>query len=155
MRTSAWILAALSAAATVTADIKLPTVSADHMVLQRETSATFWGWANPNEKINVTGSWGETVSTITGKDSKWKVALKTPEAGGPFTVTVKGDNTIAFKDVLIGEVWLCSGQSNMGMTVSGVINGTEEIAAANYPQIRLLGVNLVTIVALASGASWS
>ena len=74
----------------------------------------------------------------------WKLKLKTPKAGGPFTITIKGNNTIELKNVLSGEVWLCSGQSNMGMTVSSVTNAQAEIAAANYPQIRLLSVKLAT-----------
>ena len=125
-------------------DVRLPTMFNDNMVVQRETSATFWGWANPGEKVAVTGSWGATAAATAATDGTWKLKLKTPKAGGPLTVTIKGNNTITLKNVLAGEVWLCSGQSNMGMTVSGVTNAQEEIAAANYPQIRLLSVNLTT-----------
>ncbi|MCX7008141.1 MAG: 9-O-acetylesterase [Kiritimatiellaeota bacterium] len=126
------------------ADVRLPTMFSDNMVVQRETSATFWGWAQPGEKISVTASWGATASATAGEDGTWKLKLKTPKAGGPFTITIKGQNTIELKNILSGEVWLCSGQSNMGMTVNGVNNAQEEIAAANYPQIRLLSVNLTT-----------
>jgi sialate O-acetylesterase len=126
------------------ADVRLPAMFSDNMVLQRETSAAFWGWASPGEKISVTGSWGATAATVAAADGMWRLKLKTPAAGGPLTVTIKGQNTIVLKNVLAGEVWLCSGQSNMGMTVNGVTNAAAEMAAANYPQIRLLSVNLTT-----------
>jgi sialate O-acetylesterase len=128
----------------VWADVRLPSFFSDNMVLQRETAATFWGWASPGEKISITGSWGATATCTAAADGTWRLKLKTPAAGGPFTVTIKGNNTLELKNILSGEVWLCSGQSNMGMTVSGVTNATAEIAAANHPQIRLLGVNLTT-----------
>ncbi|MDP7135195.1 MAG: sialate O-acetylesterase, partial [Planctomycetota bacterium] len=144
MKKCSWILVLVSAASTAVADVKLPAVFADHMVLQQETSAVFWGWAEKGEGVAVSGTWGEKAATTADDTGKWKVALKTPAAGGPYSVTVKGKNTIELQDVLIGEVWLCSGQSNMGMTVNGVINADKEIAAAKYPQMRLLGVNRVT-----------
>ena len=128
----------------VRADVRLASLFSDNMVLQRETAAAFWGWASPGEKISVTGSWGAKAACTAEADGTWRLKLKTPAAGGPLTVTVKGNNVIVLKNVLAGEVWLCSGQSNMGMTVSGVTNAAEEIAAANYPQIRLLSVNLTT-----------
>ena len=126
------------------ADVRLASLFSDNMVVQRETSAAFWGWAQPGEKIAVSGSWGAAASATAAADGTWSLKLKTPAAGGPFTITVKGQNTIELKNVLSGEVWLCSGQSNMGMTVGGVTNAPAEIAAANYPQIRLLSVNLTT-----------
>ena len=126
------------------ADVRLASLFSDNMVVQRETSAPFWGWAQPGEKISVSGSWGATATTTAASDGSWRLKLKTPAAGGPFTITVKGQNTLELKNVLSGEVWLCSGQSNMGMTVNSVTNAQLEIAAANYPQIRLLSVNLTT-----------
>jgi sialate O-acetylesterase len=144
MKKCSWILVLVSAASTAVADVKLPAVFADHMVLQQETSAVLWGWAEKGEGVAVSGTWGEKAATTADDTGKWKAALRTPAAGGPYSVTVRGKNTIELKDVLIGEVWLCSGQSNMGMTVNGVINADKEIAAAKYPQIRLLGVNRVT-----------
>lgn len=126
------------------ADVRLPTMFSDNMVVQRETSAAFWGWASPGENISVTASWGATATATADDNGAWKLKLKTPKAGGPFTITIKGKNTIELKNILSGEVWLCSGQSNMGMTVGGVTNAPAEIAAANYPQIRLLSVNLTT-----------
>lgn len=140
----AWALMVCAAMA-LRAEVKLPSVFGDHMVLQRETAAAVWGWADPGEKITVTGSWGASAAAVAGADGTWRVELKTPAAGGPFTVTVQGEKgTVELKDVLSGEVWLCSGQSNMQMTVSNSRDAQAEIAAAKYPQIRLLGVNLVT-----------
>ena len=126
------------------ADVRLASLFSDNMIVQRETSAAFWGWAQPGEKIAVTASWGAAASTTAAADGAWRLILKTPAAGGPFTITVKGQNTLELKNVLSGEVWLCSGQSNMGMTVNSVTNASLEIAAANYPQIRLLSVKLTT-----------
>ncbi len=125
-------------------EVRLASLFSDNMVVQRETAAAFWGWAQPGEKIDVTASWGATASATADADGAWRLKLKTPKAGGPFTITVKGQNTLELKNVLSGDVWLCSGQSNMGMTVSGVTNAPLEIAAANYPEIRLLSVNLTT-----------
>jgi sialate O-acetylesterase len=144
MKRSIALLALALTVGSVRADVRLPAVFSDNMVLQRETAATFWGWASPGEKISVTGSWGASAKYTAEADGTWRLKLKTPAAGGPLTVTVKGHNVIMLKNVLAGEVWLCSGQSNMGMTVSGVSNAPAEIAAANYPQIRLLSVNLTT-----------
>jgi sialate O-acetylesterase len=94
--------------------------------------------------VKVTGSWGATATTAGGADGRWRANLETPPAGGPFTVTVAGENTIEYTDVLSGDVWLCSGQSNMAMTVRSSANADEEIAAANYPRIRLMKVANVT-----------
>ena len=144
MKRLVMLLALLVMPAGRAADVRLPLMFSDNMVLQRETAATFWGWASPGENISLATSWGERAATAATADGQWKLKLKTPAAGGPFTITIRGHNTIELKNVLSGEVWLCSGQSNMGMTVSGVTNAEAEIAAANYPQIRLLSVKLVT-----------
>ncbi|NOY79847.1 MAG: sialate O-acetylesterase [Kiritimatiellaeota bacterium] len=126
------------------AEVRLPSLFADHMVFQRQADAPVWGWADPGEKVEVSASWGAKSATAADADGKWRVDLKTPEAGGPFTVAVAGRNTIRLTDVLVGEVWLCSGQSNMQMSVSRARNAKEEIAAAVFPDIRLLKVNLQT-----------
>lgn len=144
MRRLVILLAVLVMPARAQADVRLPLVFSDNMVVQQDTTATFWGWAGPAEKISVTASWGERAATAATAQGDWRLKLKTPKAGGPFTITIQGNNTIELKDVLAGEVWLCSGQSNMGMTVNGVTNAQDEIAAANYPQIRLLSVKLTT-----------
>ncbi|HEV7622287.1 MAG TPA: sialate O-acetylesterase, partial [Flavisolibacter sp.] len=118
------------------------------MVLQQKMNVPIWGWASPGEKVNVTASWSRniTLKTLAGPDGKWMVKLKTPRAGGPYDMVVKGNTTKLLHGILIGEVWICSGQSNMEMPVGGwdntpINNSKEEIAAANYPDIRLFTVS--------------
>ena len=130
---------AAAGAVTVTmamADVKPAGLFVDNMVIQRETKAPVWGWADAGEKVTVTGNWGASATTTAGNDGKWMVKLKTPKAGGPHTITLKGNNTIELKNVLSGDVWLCSGQSNMAWPVSKSTDPAEDIAKANYPQIR-------------------
>lgn len=98
---------------TVMADVRLSALFADNMVIQRETQTPVWGTADAGEKVTVAGSWGASATTSTDAAGKWIVKLKTPEAGGPHTLTIKGNNTVVIKNVLSGEVWFCSGQSNM------------------------------------------
>lgn len=143
---SALRVLALAAAAALTggasADVQLPAILSNGMVLQQQTNARLWGWANPNEAIRVTPSWPDAKS-IDGKadaHGRWEISLPTPGAGGPFSITIAGDNQVTLSDVLIGEVWVCSGQSNMELPLAateGDKPAAEEIAAANYPQIRL------------------
>ena len=122
--------------------VSLPAIFSDHMVLQQNAEVTIWGWANPSEEVTVTGSWDKnTVKTKATNLAQWQVKIKTPAAGGPHTLTVKGYNTIEVQDILMGEVWLCSGQSNMEWTTrAGVDNAQPEIAKANYPAIRFFTV---------------
>lgn len=129
------------------ADIRLPAVISDGMVLQQKSSDPIWGWASPGEQITVKGSWlkGVPVKTKADEKGKWMVKLKTPQAGGPYTITIQGGQTLVLHNVLIGEVWVCSGQSNMEMPVSGwpgasLLNSAMEIKAAKYPDIRLFTV---------------
>ncbi|MGA2246752.1 MAG: sialate O-acetylesterase [Verrucomicrobiota bacterium] len=122
------------------AELRLPAVIADHMVLQQGQSNPIWGWDSPGTKIAVTFA-GKTYVATTGDDGKWVVNLEAQAANAsPQTLTVAGSTTREVQDVLIGEVWLCSGQSNMEMGLGMVENGSEEIAQANYPEIRLLMV---------------
>ena len=119
----------------------LPSVFSDHMVLQQKTDVVFWGRSRPNEKIIISGSWGESNSIIADDIGEWELKLPTPSAGGPFEVNVNSSyETIKYEDVLIGEVWLASGQSNMVWKLNqceGCIdNQEEEIANANYNEIR-------------------
>jgi sialate O-acetylesterase len=97
----------------VLADMKPAALFADGMVIQCETKAPVWGTADAGERVNVTGSWGETAAVTAGKNGRWMVKLQTPSAGGPYTLTIKGNNSVEIKNVLSGEVWFCSGQSNM------------------------------------------
>ena len=127
--------------------VELPSVISDNMVLQRNTVVTIWGKASPGEQISVKGSWGENTSCTTNDNGKWKTRLQTPEAGGPFTLEISGENeTKEFTDIMIGEVWLASGQSNMEMPLKGwppqdtVQNFEQEIQNADYPDIRMFTV---------------
>jgi sialate O-acetylesterase len=127
------------------AQIKLPDIISDSMVLQQSSDAPIWGWASAGEKIEVNGSWSKNsaVQTTANKDGKWIVKIKAPVAGGPYDLTIKGNQTTTLHGILIGEVWICSGQSNMEMPVEGwgettpINNSAQEIANANYPGIRL------------------
>lgn len=94
------------------------------MVLQRESEVYLYGWASPNETFTITTSWdSKTIDVKTGVNAKWKVLVNTPQAGGPYEIIFKGiRNTITLKNVLIGEVWLCSGQSNMEWSANGGID---------------------------------
>ena len=119
----------------------LPSVFSDHMVLQQKTDVVFWGRSRPNEKITIKGSWGESNTVKADDSGEWELKLPTPSAGGPFEVNVNSSyETIRYEDVLIGEVWLASGQSNMVWKLNqceGCIdNQEEEIANANYNEIR-------------------
>jgi sialate O-acetylesterase len=98
------------------ANIRLPALLASNMVLQQQSTVRLWGWAEPGERVHVTTSWNNLTDSVTGtRDAKWQLSVATPAAGGPFTITLKGYNTIVLENVMIGEVWICSGQSNMEM----------------------------------------
>jgi len=126
-------------ASIASAEVKLPGVFGDHMVLQREVALPVWGWADPREKVTVTIA-GQTKTATADGAGKWSLKLDALKAGGPHVLKVQGRNTVERSDVLVGEVWLCSGQSNMQMSVGGVLNKDAEIAAADYPQIRMMTV---------------
>ncbi|HUI29544.1 MAG TPA: sialate O-acetylesterase [Candidatus Acidoferrales bacterium] len=127
--------------------IEIPSIFSDNMVLQQKTNVTFWGTATPGAPVSIKASWGASAKTKVLPDSLWKVKLKTVKAGGPYEVSLQiGDSTIIYKNVMLGEVWLCSGQSNMEMPLAGwppdnpIQNSAEEIQAANFPNIRLFTV---------------
>lgn len=125
------------------AQVSLPSIFANHMVLQQKSEVPVWGWGTASSTIRVVGSWApkDTVTAVVGSDGHWKTALKTDGAGGPYTLTVMGGGKKVFNDVMLGEVWLCSGQSNMEWTPShSLINAQEEIAAANHPNIRFFHI---------------
>lgn len=121
---------------TARAAVRLPSMFGNGMVLQRQAPAPVWGWADPGERVTVSFR-RQRVSATAGADGRWRVTLQPLRAGGPYTMTVKGKNTVTFTDVLVGEVWICSGQSNMAIALTSAKNAEQEIAAANYPQIRL------------------
>ena len=117
------------------ADVRLPRIFTDHMVLQREIPVCVWGWAEPGE--NVTVQFGsQTVTATTDRQGAWKVKLAAMKANArPQELTIKGKNTITIVNVLVGDVWVCSGQSNMEWDMNGC-NAPDDIAAANYPTLR-------------------
>lgn len=145
MKNYGLVAALLLFATPCAADVRLPKVLASHMVLQRDSDVKLWGWAEPGEEVVVSGDWqDEKATTKADAEGKWSVTLKTGEAGGPHRITVAGKNSIELEDVLFGEVWLASGQSNMEMplvSVSGAYTGIQdfakEVAEANHPEIRL------------------
>ncbi len=126
----------------VKANITLPEIFADNMVLQQKSDVKIWGWAKPGEPVLLSADWLEnSLETKADNQGTWSLILKTPVAGGPFVLRLKGYNEIVFKNVLVGEVWLCSGQSNMEWSAnSGIINKEQEIAKANFPEIRFFTV---------------
>ena len=123
------------------ADVKLPAVISDHMVVQADAAIPIWGWAEPGEEVGVSFA-GQARTTRADTNGKWAVKFdKLPPAGEPQTLTVQGKNTIAVADVLVGEVWVGSGQSNMALAVGSVQNADEEMAAATFPAIRMFKVS--------------
>ena len=127
------------ATVSVPADIRLPAIFASHMILQRDREISVFGWADPGESITVSCD-GRTVATKAGKDGTWRVKLGSFEAGGPLEMIVEGNNTIILDNILVGDVWLCSGQSNMEMKVMHCDNAAEEIAAAYHPSLRFFSI---------------
>lgn len=134
------LAAAALLALPVAADVRLPGIFSDHAVVQRDVPVNVWGWADAGEDVSV--SLGKvTASTKAGADGKWTLKLDAqPQAADGQPMTVKGKNALTVNDVLVGEVWLCSGQSNMGFTVNRADNYPEEQAAAKFPQIRMYQV---------------
>src|SRR5690606_1310324 len=124
-------------------NISLPSIFSDHMVLQQNKEVAIWGWGKPLEEVTVSASWdSQSTSTLVTNKARWQVKLKTPKAGGPYTITIKGYNTVVLRDVLVSVVWLCAGQSNMEWThTNGIDNAAEEIKRAHHPQIRLFNVS--------------
>ncbi len=130
----------------------------DGMVLQRETLAPVFGFDTPGVTVRVGASWTDDVrETTAGVDGRWKVALETPAAGGPHTVSIQGSSKVEFEDVWSGEVWIASGQSNMQWSVTDSANPEEEIAQANHPHLRLFTVPRTTAMAPAADVegTWS
>lgn len=153
------LLAAVSAwvfAHRVWADVHMPAIFSDNMVLQAQTDAPIWGWADPNEVITVAASWGATATTRADDHGRWQVTIAVPPVSEddathmqphiPQSLAISGANTITIANVLVGQVWLASGQSNMEMPLAnlsgyfGVTNWREEVANANHPDIRFFKV---------------
>ena len=120
----------------VNGNVNLPVLVSDGMVLQRDTKVIIWGWASPGEKVQVKFN-RKTISTLTDSGGNWKVSLPPMKAGGPYSMEIKGNNTIMINDILFGDVWFCSGQSNMVLNMERVKEKyPDDIATANFPEIR-------------------
>ncbi|MGZ5248507.1 MAG: sialate O-acetylesterase, partial [Flavitalea sp.] len=126
---------------TATSQVRLPAVFSDHMVLQQQSDVKVWGWSEPNEKITLKTSWDTATYRATGSVyATWEMIIKTPKAGGPFTITIDGNNHTELKDVMVGEVWICSGQSNMEMNMNWGLPYENELVNANNKNIRFFQV---------------
>lgn len=145
-------LLALALTATLTmhleAKVVLPAIFSDNMIVQQKSRMLFSGTATPNSLVSVTADWNKkTLSTNSDNEGKWKVYIETPKAGGPYEITFNDGEITRLKNVMVGEVWFCSGQSNMEMPLAGwgkVLNYEEEIQNANYPNIRIYQVKKST-----------
>jgi sialate O-acetylesterase len=139
--TLVWLTLAL--AGTVRAEVRLPHMLSDHAVLQRQMPLHIWGWADPTEKVTVSFH-AQAMATVADELGRWSVYLRPEPAGGPYVLTVQASNTIQLEDILVGDVWFASGQSNMEFPLTGfggstvLKDGPQEIANASQPQIRLL-----------------
>lgn len=123
------------------ASVRLPSVIGSHMVLQQKSEVTIWGWCDVDEHIKLKASWDTTTYTTVGSSfAQWSVKVKTPAAGGPYQITIEGSNKIVLDDVLIGEVWVCSGQSNMEMSVSWGLPYQDEVTNATDKSIRFFNI---------------
>ncbi|MEP7278775.1 MAG: sialate O-acetylesterase [Bacteroidota bacterium] len=132
--------------ASTNAQLRLPSIISSGMVLQQNDSAAIWGWASPGEKVLVTTSWqNRTDTAVTGNGARWKIKVKTPAAGGPFTITIAAHNMIQLQDVMIGEVWVCSGQSNMERSYNNGEKDTRaDLASCANTHIRFFQVPKTT-----------
>ncbi len=136
------VLLLLFAGLPLAAQLRLPALISSGMVLQQNDSVALWGWAGPGEKVYVKTSWNSTTdSTLATNLATWKLRVKTPAAGGPYSIEIKSRNTINLTDVMIGEVWICSGQSNMEWNY---FNGTSDQAAV-FPTAKNTNIRLFHI----------
>lgn len=140
------VLAFIVSALNVRAEIKMPAIFGDHMVLQQQTDALIWGKASPGKTVKVTTSWNNKSYTArTDNQGAWKLKVSTPVAGGPYSLTISDGTLLTLNNILIGEVWVCSGQSNMQMPMKGffnqpIVGSNEAIATSANDQIRLFTV---------------
>ena len=126
--------------------IILPSVFSDNMVLQQNSKVAIWGWSDPGETVKIVTSWNskDTIKVKADNTSAWKTNIQTIGAGGPYIIHIIGNGKVELKNVMLGEVWICSGQSNMEMSVNWkLINGEEEAAKANNPNIRIFHIQKI------------
>ena len=146
------LLVLLLTASQALAEVKLPAIFCDNMVLQQQTEAAIWGKANKNSTVKVSTSWNnKSYSSKVSSDGNWKLKVATPKAGGPYEITISDGKILKLKNVLIGEVWVCSGQSNMEMPMKGYRNqpitgNTDAVALSANPNIRLFTVKKATSI---------
>src|SRR6185437_3467672 len=127
-------------AASARADVKLPAIISDNMCLQAAKALPIWGKADPGEKITVTLG-DQTLPTVAGEDGKWKVMFRAmPSGGGPLVMKVAGKNSIDVKNIIVGQVWVASGQSNMEFGFGAAHNAATEAPKAKYPNIRIFNL---------------
>ena len=143
--------------------LKVAPLFYSHMVLQQKAKANIWGWALPGQKVSIATSWGKRAYAVTSITGKWKAILATPVAGGPYIITINtSGSNIVINDVLVGEVWLASGQSNMDIPLKGwppgdtIFNSAQEISKATYPAIRFMKVPFAisTVPVDSLGGKW-
>ncbi len=140
------LLCFLSVGATAWSKVRLPNIIGSHMVLQQKSKVKLWGWAAASESITIKTTWDTTTyKVIATNGANWETEINTPAAGGSYTITIEGENKIILEDVLIGEVWVCSGQSNMEWSGDQDLKESiDEAPKANQPEIRLFYVNKST-----------
>lgn len=128
------------------ANIRLPNILANNMVLQQQSSAQLWGWSKPGEKVKITTSWDNKTAEVTADgNAKWQTSVPTPKAGGPYTIVFEGENKIVLENVFIGEVWVCSGQSNMEWNYyNGISSIKDEFSQLDKLNIKLFQVTKAT-----------
>ncbi|MFI5123837.1 MAG: sialate O-acetylesterase [Chitinophagales bacterium] len=139
MKMKLFCLAALLFSLSGYSQVHLAKIFGDHMVLQRSQAVPVWGWSSPNEKITVSIN-QQVKQTQADKSGKWQLKLDPQPAGGPYDLKVTGRDSLVLHDVLVGEVWICSGQSNMEFELSQAMHAGDEIRDANYPQIRQIKI---------------
>lgn len=126
--------------------IILPSVFSDNMVLQQNSKVAIWGWSDPGETVKIVTSWNnkDTIKVKADNSSEWKTSIQTIDAGGPYSIQILGSGKVELKNVMLGEVWICSGQSNMEMSVNWkIINGEDEASKATNPNIRIFHVQKI------------
>lgn len=162
MKQTVLILLLLTATSAAWAKVKMSALFADHAVLQQQSNVKVWGWADAHSTIELSPSWNkQTYTCKTGKDGKWELSIETPRAGGPYEITVSDGAELVLKNIMIGEVWLCAGQSNMEMPMKGfrgqpVEGSNMDILKSANNQIRVITVprNSQTIAQENFDAKW-
>lgn len=128
------------------AKVKLPAIFSDNMVLQQNAKVKLWGWAKPGSRITVNSSWSkESFKSLTEQDGRWSISINTPEAGGPHRLTIQDGETTQINNILLGDVWLCSGQSNMTMPVKGFPNDPVKGSAEEIMNVKPLKIRVFDV----------